>query len=232
MNVLSVEYPGYGIYQGEANAKTIIEDAEIIFDFLTYEMLVEPENIYLFGRSIGSGPATYLAANRNPGLLVLMSPYTSIREVVRFLVGSWAQYLVAERFRNIDEITKVVCPCFFLHGKKDKLIPDSHSIDLFAKCKGVAGINLSVDMTHNEFSMSNDIIKPLKKFLGQIGHQSVSKFYKFPKYVLQRNDQSRKPNLRENKRSKTSARENQENMQPLPLKTERPLFLKSKTVFQ
>ena len=229
---MSVEYPGYGIYPGDANAKTIIEDAEIIFDFLTYEMRIESENIYLFGRSIGSGPATYLAANRNPGLLVLMSAYTSIREVVRSLVGSWAQYLVAERFRNIDEISKAACPCFFLHGKKDKLIPDSHSIDLFAKCKGVAGINLSADMTHNEFSMSNDVIKPLKKFLVQIGHESAPSFYKFPEYALRATEKTRKPNLRQNKRSKTIFRDNQENVQPILMKKESPMLSKSKTLSQ
>jgi pimeloyl-ACP methyl ester carboxylesterase len=71
-NVLAVEYPGYGIYEGETSAETIIEDAEIVFDFLTQELGIKSENIFVFGRSIGSGPATHLAANRNPGMLILI----------------------------------------------------------------------------------------------------------------------------------------------------------------
>lgn len=56
-----------------------------------------------------------------------MSPYTSIREVVKELAGSLAQYLIADRFRNIDKIMKVNCHTLFIHGKKDKLIPCEHS---------------------------------------------------------------------------------------------------------
>ena len=41
-DVLLVEYPGYGVYDGEANAKTILEDAEIVFDFLTTEAGMDP----------------------------------------------------------------------------------------------------------------------------------------------------------------------------------------------
>lgn len=44
---MAVEYPGYGSYEGEPEAKTIIEDAEIVFDFLTAEVGINPK-IYWF----------------------------------------------------------------------------------------------------------------------------------------------------------------------------------------
>lgn len=50
------------------------------------------------GRSIGSGPATYLASKFDVGCLVLVSPFTSIRGVVEHLVGKFASLLVKERF--------------------------------------------------------------------------------------------------------------------------------------
>lgn len=62
-----------------------------------------PGNIFLFGRSIGSGPSTHLAAVRKPGLLVLMSPFTSIRDAARSICGN-ACVLLAERFQNIEKI--------------------------------------------------------------------------------------------------------------------------------
>lgn len=101
-------------------------------------------------------------------MLILMSPYTSIRDAVRDIAGNWATYLVAERFKNIEEIEKVKCPCFFVHGKKDKLIPYEHSRRLFSRCKSLAAMNLSESMTHNDFSLSNDIIRPLRKFFRQL----------------------------------------------------------------
>jgi fermentation-respiration switch protein FrsA (DUF1100 family) len=184
MNVISVEYPGYGAYEGEANSKVILEDAEIVFDFLTHEVGINPENIFVFGRSIGSGPATHLAANRNPGMLILMSPYTSIRAVVKDIAGSWASYCVAERFKNLEEIEKAECPCFFIHGKQDKLIPHEHTQKLFERCKAVAGLNMSETMTHNDFSLSGDIVRPLKKFFKQIELKQEPAFETpFPEYI-------------------------------------------------
>lgn len=183
-DILSVEYPGYGVYEGESNAKTILEDAEIVFDFLTAEVGINAENIIVFGRSIGSGPATHLAANRKPGALILMSPYTSIKAVVRDIAGQILSSLFAERFSNIDEIEKAECPCFFIHGKKDKIIPWEHSRALFVKCKSAAGISISETMTHNTFKLIYDIINPAKKFLKQLGIKSQKGKIVFPEYVL------------------------------------------------
>ncbi len=79
---------------------------------------------------MGSGPATYLASKKNACSLLLMSPYTSIKDVSRSLLGKLSFLLtpiVYERFRNIDSIKEAKCPVFFLHGLKDRLIPHSHS---------------------------------------------------------------------------------------------------------
>jgi dipeptidyl aminopeptidase/acylaminoacyl peptidase len=59
-----------------------------------------------------------------------MSPYTSIRNVAKDIAGGMMQYLVAERFRNIDYLKHAKCPALFIHGKQDTLIPYSHSIQL------------------------------------------------------------------------------------------------------
>ena len=56
-----------------------------------------------------------------------MSAYTSIRSVVRNVAGRVAQYLVKERFRNIDHMPNITCPTFLVHGEKDTLIPYSNS---------------------------------------------------------------------------------------------------------
>ena len=76
----------------------------------------------VFGRSMGSGPATHLAATFNPGALILMSPYTSIRNVVKSKIGFFSA-LVAEHFDNLKLMPKVMCPTFIVHGQKDTLIP-------------------------------------------------------------------------------------------------------------
>jgi len=63
-----------------------------------------------------------VAAERNPCALLLMSPFKSIRDIIREQAGDLLQYLVNDRFRNIDVIPQVKCPTFLVHGQRDQLI--------------------------------------------------------------------------------------------------------------
>jgi len=50
------------------------------------------------GRSIGTGPATYLSKYRKVGVVVLISPFSSIRNIAKNIVGSFLGFLVKDRF--------------------------------------------------------------------------------------------------------------------------------------
>jgi fermentation-respiration switch protein FrsA (DUF1100 family) len=154
LNVLAVEYPGYGIYEEEdgCDAEKITQDCDMVYRFVLKEVEnLEERDILLFGRSMGSGPATYLAANYRPGALILMSPYTSIRNVVRSKVGWALSLMVAEHFDNLKLMSKVVCPTFIVHGQRDSLIPFTQAQELHEQCKGQTFLVLPVEMTHNDF---------------------------------------------------------------------------------
>ena len=120
MHVLAVEYPGYGLYKTcVPDERQIKDDAETIFTYLTRHVGIKSSDIILFGRSMGSGPATHLASQYNAFSLLLMSPYTSIKDVAKTLLGKLSFLLtplVYERFRNIDAIKNAKTPVFLLHG--------------------------------------------------------------------------------------------------------------------
>lgn len=73
VNVLAVEYPGYGVYEGSPNADQILADADSVYEFARTQLHVEQRNIIIFGRSIGSGPACYLAGTRKIGNRILLN---------------------------------------------------------------------------------------------------------------------------------------------------------------
>ena len=108
MNILAVEFPGYGLYKtSQPSENQMKEDSEIIFDYLTMHVGVREQDIIIFGRSMGSGPASYLASKKKAHSLLLMSSYTSIKDVAKTLLGKLSFLLtpiVYERFRNIDSI--------------------------------------------------------------------------------------------------------------------------------
>lgn len=131
-HVIYVEYPKYGLYQDQdPSEERLFKDAEGIYDFLLNKLFVLPENLIVFGRSLGTAPAIWLASKKQVGILVLMSPFTSVKGIVQDLIGNFATYLVKERFENIRNIENVKCPTFIVHGQQDRLIPCSHAQALF-----------------------------------------------------------------------------------------------------
>jgi fermentation-respiration switch protein FrsA (DUF1100 family) len=139
---------------------------------LTENLGVDPENIIIFGRSIGSAPATYLSSQRKPGALVLMSAFTSVRAVAENLVGTLLKFLISERyirqlfrFTNIEYIKKVSCPVMFIHGQMDTLIPFDHSIKLKDNCNCPYELFFPEEMEHNSFNYKLDFIIPFRDFI-------------------------------------------------------------------
>lgn len=171
MHILAVEYPGYGLYKTSSPCENRIrEDAEILYDYLTKHIGVRESDIIFFGRSMGSGPATYLASKKNAFTLLLMSAYTSIKDVARTILGklSFLTPIVYERFRNIDAIKNTKCPVFFLHGIQDKLIPHTHAQELIRNCPTDSYLHLPLNMDHNEFDFIEDLVKPFNDFVNRI----------------------------------------------------------------
>jgi len=61
VHVMAIEYPGYGIYPGSTTAEVILEDGYRVISYLRETMGVGVKDMILFGRSLGTGPATELA---------------------------------------------------------------------------------------------------------------------------------------------------------------------------
>ena len=96
INVLAVEYPGYGVYDSVAgpSEQQIYADAELAYRFVIKKANLRQKDIIILGRSLGSGPATHLASKFQPGGLILMSPLTSIKHIASSKVG-WFSFLIA-----------------------------------------------------------------------------------------------------------------------------------------
>ncbi len=169
IHMIAVEYPNYGIYSGSPTAGRLVEDATNVFDYIANECGWGAQNIIVAGRSIGSGPAIHLSAARLPAAMLLISAYTSIRAAAKNVAGRLLQYAVKERFDNKKVIAEARCPILLVHGLKDKLVPYSHSEELFAQCKGVCLLHLPPDMDHCTLDYTEDLCKPLKDFLVRCG---------------------------------------------------------------
>ena len=80
--VACVDYPGYGLSDGSPDEDGCYRNVHCLYDWLIEKRGFKPEDIIVDGFSIGSGPATELAATKPVGRLVLEAPFLSAPRVV------------------------------------------------------------------------------------------------------------------------------------------------------
>ena len=126
-SIFAYDYHGYGTSTGRPNEKNTYRDIMAAFRHLVEERAVKPEHIIAHGRSIGSGPAAYLAQQQPIGGLILEGAFTSAyRAITRIRLAPF------DKFENIERITEVDCPVLVIHGLKDEIVPAWHGKQLFA----------------------------------------------------------------------------------------------------
>lgn len=204
VNVLAVEYPGYGLlHQMKPSEEAVYEVALTAFRFLVDEVNVRYGQIILFGRSLGSGPAVYLASQYPVGGLILVSAFSSIKGAVQSIVGRLLAWTFTERFSNYRTIANVSCPTLFIHGERDGLIPPEHSLRLFKRCRARKLLITPPKMEHNSnlFGDASFLAVPAIHFFGFPGYYTSSP-PRLPSYLFENPERRRR--LREQMREETS----------------------------
>jgi len=172
----------------------------IVYDYFVGEIGIDEKDIIVCGRSIGSGPAVHLAANRNPGALILISPFKSIQETASSILGIF-KFLVKDRFNNINKIKTVTCPLLLIHGQQDNLIPFTHSLELSKNTGGPYDVFFPENMDHNEFDLYEDFLEPITNFLKRhflFFHSNKEKIFlkseifDIPEYLIDPNNENSK----------------------------------------
>ena len=87
-----------------------------------------PENIVLYGKSLGGGPATELASRYPAGALVLQSTFTSIPDMAKRVLPWVPKFLIQTQFDNEKKLKAVKSPTLLIHSRADDLIPFEHSV--------------------------------------------------------------------------------------------------------
>jgi abhydrolase domain-containing protein 17 len=116
--VFAYDYRGYGSSQGVSSEKSLYEDVDSAYVYLTHELHVAPDKIISFGRSLGCAAAIHLAATHPVAGLIVESPFLSA-----FRVLTHVRLLPSDRFDNAAPIRRVRCPVLVVHGRSDSVVP-------------------------------------------------------------------------------------------------------------
>lgn len=132
--VLLLEYPGYGGAPGTPSEASIGEAARTAFDWAAADARFDTARIVAYGRSLGGGAATLLAATRPLAAVVLESSFTSTRPLAAAMgVPGW---LVRDRFDNLRALHDYRGPLLVVHGSADRLVPVGEGRQLAAAVPG------------------------------------------------------------------------------------------------
>lgn len=116
------DYRGYGKSTGLRTEALMYEDAQAIYDFIRRHY--PPEEIVIFGRSLGSSFATWLGKHAEARLVILETPFASMRHLFRayfpFLPPVFQFKFL---FPNYRWLKKVPMPVYIFQGDEDLVVP-------------------------------------------------------------------------------------------------------------
>lgn len=126
IDLFMIDYRGYGKSSGRPQS-----EAQLLADVRAAWAAVAPEYAgrarVIAGRSLGSGLAAQLAAEVQPELTVLISPYCSLREVAAAAYPYLPGFLLRYPLDTCAVADAIRGPLLLIHGDHDTLIPPDHS---------------------------------------------------------------------------------------------------------
>ena len=170
VNVLIFDYAGYGLSEGKASEAQTYRDVETAWRFLVEEKGANPKSIVLFGRSLGGGVATWLAAKEAPGALIVESTFSSVPEMGAKLYPFLPVRLLARvHYDSGARISQIASPQLFIHSREDEIVPFEQGLSLY-RLANEPKTFVEIHGSHNRGFLDSavDYISALESFLLEV----------------------------------------------------------------
>lgn len=164
-DVLVMDYRTYGKSKGKLSEEAFYSDAQLFYDYLKNDY--KENEVTVYGRSLGTGVATYVASKNKPKQLILETPYYSIAHVGKhrfpFLP---VKTLLKYKFPTYKFIKNVSCPVTIFHGTDDQVVPYANSKKLLEEQLHEEISLITIDgANHNNIIDFDNYHKIIKKVL-------------------------------------------------------------------
>ena len=145
-----IDYPGFGKTTGKRTEATMEQQAMLMYNMVSKE--ISSDSIIIYGKSFGTGVASYIASNKNCKQLILETPYYSIYSLARYYFPVYPVNLMMRYWFPVHHyLEKINAPVFIFHGTKDEVIPFKHSTWLKKENKNIELISIEHGK-HNDLS--------------------------------------------------------------------------------
>ncbi|AFZ25114.1 alpha/beta superfamily hydrolase [Cylindrospermum stagnale PCC 7417] len=135
-SVLVIDYRGFGSSQGNFPSESqLYQDSQIAWDYLVRVRRIPPEQIVIYGESLGGAVAINLAIQHSEAsALIIQSSFTSMAEEIKHRNWLWmfpVDLLLTQRFDSISKVSSLRLPVLFIHGTADSVVPSYMSQQLY-----------------------------------------------------------------------------------------------------
>jgi hypothetical protein len=158
LDVFTIDYRGFGSSSGQSTISSIYEDGLAAYDYIC--QWYRPKNIRIWGDSLGTTVASFVASKRRCARVMLVGAFSSLEDLIlsRQDMGLATNSLVSfMKWLEIEMPTfqwfsSIESPSLLLHSRQDRIVPFSSSNRLLevndnAKRMTVEGGHLSFDLT-------------------------------------------------------------------------------------
>ncbi|MGK7883926.1 MAG: alpha/beta hydrolase [Crocosphaera sp.] len=136
-SILIIDYRGYGRSKGQFPREAeIYRDSQVAWDYLTQERQFKPQNIFIYGHSLGGAVAIDLAVRQPDAAGVIVeNTFTSMMDMVGhsgFIYQLFpSKLLLHQRFDSLGKLSSLKVPLLLIHGTSDRTVPHTMSETLF-----------------------------------------------------------------------------------------------------
>ncbi|MBS56540.1 MAG: alpha/beta hydrolase [Rickettsiales bacterium] len=157
-NVLIVSWRGFSGNKGFPNEQNLYLDAEATLKWIKNNTNFKLKEIVVYGESLGTGVAVEIGTRYQFYSIILEAPFTSIPDIAQKRYKIYpVKYLVKDKFDNYSKINKLKSPLLIISGKKDEIIPHSHSLKLLKRANEIKkGVFVDEAMHNNLYDFGID----------------------------------------------------------------------------
>jgi len=130
-NIFMIDYRGFGLSQGKLTEKGLYLDAEAAYSYLKQKRNLSPENIIVYGASLGSAVAVNLATKENIRALILEGALSSAKDLAAKRYPHLPAVAFSYKFDSLRKIKQINVPKLFLHSVNDEVLDIEMAIKLF-----------------------------------------------------------------------------------------------------
>jgi len=170
-----VDYPGYGRSSGEMSIDLLQQTGEQLYKMAA--AVYKPDQIIVYGKSLGTGIATYVASKKVCGGMILETPYYSLSTLAgNYLFFLPVNLLAKYNIASNEQLKRSEEPVLIFHGTSDELIPVDNMARLLQYTKTSDKLYMVEGATHNtipEFSLYHHALDSMLKAVDSVYRVSL-----------------------------------------------------------